>query len=158
MTYMGLHRWHGGVEGGPRGRGYMHTYLGWEDPLEKGMATHSSILAWRSPWTEEPEGYSPWGPEESDVTEADLVACSRSQSNTLFSQRKPILLMRFEIWQAWVQISVVIQCDVGQITYCVHKMGIMTSTVDLRIKSDKQSWICVWNIRDAQEKRIATIT
>ena len=30
--------------------------LGWEDPLEKGMATHSSILAWRSPWTEEPGG------------------------------------------------------------------------------------------------------
>ena len=29
-------------------------FLGWEDPLEVGMATHSSILAWRSPWTEEP--------------------------------------------------------------------------------------------------------
>ena len=28
--------------------------LGWEDPLEKGMATHSSILAWRISWTEEP--------------------------------------------------------------------------------------------------------
>ena len=28
--------------------------LGWEDPLEKGMATHSSILLWRIPWTEEP--------------------------------------------------------------------------------------------------------
>jgi len=28
--------------------------LGWEDPLEKGMATHSNILAWRIPWTEEP--------------------------------------------------------------------------------------------------------
>ena len=28
--------------------------LGWEDPLEKGMAAHSSILAWRIPWTEEP--------------------------------------------------------------------------------------------------------
>ena len=28
--------------------------LGWEDPMEKGMATHSSILAWRIPWTEEP--------------------------------------------------------------------------------------------------------
>ena len=28
--------------------------LGWKDPLEKGMATHSSILAWRIPWTEEP--------------------------------------------------------------------------------------------------------
>ena len=33
--------------------------LGWEDLLEKGMATHSSILAWRIPWTEEPVGYSP---------------------------------------------------------------------------------------------------
>ena len=30
--------------------------LGWEDPLEEGMATHSSILAWRIPWAEEPEG------------------------------------------------------------------------------------------------------
>ena len=29
---------------------------GWEDPLEKGMATHSSILAWRIPWTENPGG------------------------------------------------------------------------------------------------------
>ena len=42
--------------------------LGQEDPLEKGMATHSSILAWRIPWTEEP-GYSPWGHKESDTTE-----------------------------------------------------------------------------------------
>ena len=30
--------------------------LGWEDPLEEGMATHSSILAWRTPWTEEAGG------------------------------------------------------------------------------------------------------
>ena len=30
--------------------------LGWEEPLEKGMATHSNILAWRIPWTEEPGG------------------------------------------------------------------------------------------------------
>ena len=30
--------------------------LGWEDPLEKGMATHSSILVWRIPWTEKPGG------------------------------------------------------------------------------------------------------
>ena len=30
--------------------------LGWEDPLEKGMATHPSILVWRIPWTEEPGG------------------------------------------------------------------------------------------------------
>ena len=33
--------------------------LGWEDPLEKGMATHSSTLAWEIPWTEEPGGLQP---------------------------------------------------------------------------------------------------
>ena len=42
--------------------------LGWEYPLEEGMATHSCILTWEIPWTEEPVrtycvmmGYSPWG-------------------------------------------------------------------------------------------------
>ena len=43
--------------------------LGWEDLLEKEMATHSSILAWKIPWTEEPGSYSPWGHKESDTTE-----------------------------------------------------------------------------------------
>ena len=43
--------------------------LGQEDPLEKGMVTHSSILAWRIPWTEEPVGYSPRGRVELDPTE-----------------------------------------------------------------------------------------
>ena len=33
--------------------------LGWEDPLEEGMTIHSSILAWRIPWTEESGSYSP---------------------------------------------------------------------------------------------------
>ena len=35
--------------------------LGWEDPLEEGMATHSSILAWRIPWTEDPGGLQSMG-------------------------------------------------------------------------------------------------
>ena len=48
--------------------------LGWEEPLEKEMAIHSSILAWRIPWTEEPGvlprgKLSPWGLKESDTTE-----------------------------------------------------------------------------------------
>ena len=42
--------------------------LGREDPLEKVMGTHSNILAWRFPQTEEPGGYSPWGHTESDTT------------------------------------------------------------------------------------------
>ena len=35
--------------------------LGQEDPLEKEKATHSSLLSWEIPWTEELSGYSPWG-------------------------------------------------------------------------------------------------
>ena len=46
-------------------------FLGWEDPLEEGMAIHSSILAWRIPWTEDGpcQGYSPRSRKESDMTE-----------------------------------------------------------------------------------------
>ena len=44
--------------------------LGLKDPLEKEVATYSSILAWTIQWTEEPgAGYSPWGRKESDMTE-----------------------------------------------------------------------------------------
>ena len=43
--------------------------LGQENLLEKGMATHSSILFWKIPQTEQPMGYSPWGLKELDVTE-----------------------------------------------------------------------------------------
>ena len=43
--------------------------LGQEDPLEKEMATRSSIFAWRIPWMEEPGGYSPGSRKESDMTE-----------------------------------------------------------------------------------------
>ena len=43
--------------------------LGWENSLEKGMAAHSSILAWRIPWTEEPGGLQSMGHKESDMTE-----------------------------------------------------------------------------------------
>ena len=43
--------------------------LNWEDPLKKGMATHSSILAWKIPWTEEPGGLQSMGViQESDMT------------------------------------------------------------------------------------------
>ena len=43
--------------------------LGWEDPLEKEMAAHSSILVWKIPWTRSLVGYCPWGHKELDMTE-----------------------------------------------------------------------------------------
>ena len=49
--------------------------LGQEDPLEKEVATHSNILAWKIPWTEGTDGYSPWSHKESDTSEG-LILCS----------------------------------------------------------------------------------
>ena len=43
-------------------------FLGWEDPLEMEMATHSCIVAWKIPWTEEPGGLQSMGSQESDTT------------------------------------------------------------------------------------------
>ena len=48
--------------------------LGQEDPLEEGMATHPSILAWRITWTEEPGGLQSRGHKESDMTEQAHVS------------------------------------------------------------------------------------
>ena len=50
--------------------GVRNSVPGQEDPLEKEMATHSNILAWEIPWTEEPDGlHSSWDHKESDVNE-----------------------------------------------------------------------------------------
>ena len=43
-------------------------FLGWEDTLEKEMATHSNILAWRTPWIEEPDRLQSMRSQESDMT------------------------------------------------------------------------------------------
>ena len=52
-----------------------------ERPLEKGIATHSSILAWGIPWTEEARGlYSPWGFKELDMTKRLTLSLFKKQS------------------------------------------------------------------------------
>ena len=48
--------------------GDLRSIPGWEDPLEKEMATHSSTLAWRIPWIEEPSRLQSMGSQESDTT------------------------------------------------------------------------------------------
>ena len=58
-------------------------FLGWEDPLEEEMATHSSILAWKIPWTEEPAGYTPWGHRESDTAERTCMLTAWSTPTSL---------------------------------------------------------------------------
>ena len=68
--------------------------LGWEDPLEKEMATHSSILAWRSHGQRSLAGYSPWGHKESDTTER-LHFRYGGKSAINYGQDLPLVL---EMW------------------------------------------------------------
>ena len=63
-----------GLPGGSDGKesacnaGDLGSILGGEDPLEKGLVTCSSIVAWRIPWTQEPGGLQSMGHKESDTT------------------------------------------------------------------------------------------
>ena len=67
--------------------------LGQEDPLEKEMATHSSFLAWRISWTEEPSGlYSPRSCKESDMTEQ--LHCHCLVKAMVF----PVVMYGYESW------------------------------------------------------------
>ena len=67
--------------------------------LEEGMATHSSILAWRIPWTEELGRLSPWGCKESDVTER-LSTCVHMCNINVCTYRC-IHIYRYEILFLW---------------------------------------------------------
>ena len=60
-------------------------FLDQEDPLEPEMATHSSILVWEIPWTEELEGYSPYCQKELDTTE---VLNTHAPINWIYAQEK----------------------------------------------------------------------
>jgi len=74
--------------------------LGWEDPLEKRMATGSSILAWRIPWTEFSELYGAWDRKESDVAEGlalfSVLLCIRKEPSD-FSYKAIYLYLKLII-------------------------------------------------------------
>ena len=63
--------------------------LGQEDPLEKEMATHSNILAWEIPWTEEPGGLQSMGSQRirHDFTKNDLTVLTESHKTSPVAQR-----------------------------------------------------------------------
>ena len=84
--------------------------LDWEDPLEKGTSTHSSVLAWRVPWTEEPG--SPWPHKVLDMTEQFSYTnflklyfsfLFMSDIDLLFSYNVHIYLLYVFIYKFWYQ-------------------------------------------------------
>ena len=72
--------------------------LGREDLLEKERATHSSILAWRIPWTEEPGGPNPWGCKESDWTEWLTHKTQRKGACLLWGWSALFNIYRLKCW------------------------------------------------------------
>ena len=79
------------VQNPPAKHEFRVQFLGQEDPLEEGMATHSSALVWRIPWTVESGGlgFSPQGHKESDTTERlnnnkSLIAEETSATNRTY--------------------------------------------------------------------------
>ena len=62
--------------------------MGWEDPLEEEMATHSSIFAWEIPWTEEPGSYSPWSHKRAGHN----LASRQQQKQQLERSRSAVLV------------------------------------------------------------------
>ena len=96
----GLSRWHSGSESACQCRRYKrHGFHTWvcKNLLQKGIVTHSSILAWKIPWTESLAGYRPWGSKESDMTENTHT---RVPSLPLFCEFK--INPKWKVWKIMV--------------------------------------------------------
>ena len=72
--------------------------LGWDDPLEKGMGTHSSVLVWRIPWTEEPGGLQSIITKELDMTEAAKHTMCFEPQGPLSTEALPLMPCPCRVW------------------------------------------------------------
>ena len=70
----------------------------WVDSVEEDMETHSSILAWKIPWTEQPEGCSPWGCKELDKTEQLSMRACVKVLHVLPMYSKWLIIPLFTLW------------------------------------------------------------
>ena len=93
---MWLPQWHSSKESACNA-GDLSLIPGWERSLEKGMATHSSILAWRIPWTEEPGRLQrvAWGGKESSTTELLTLSLSHFCTGLSYSTHQSGLFLHF---------------------------------------------------------------
>ena len=93
--------------------------LGWEDPLEKEMAAHSSILAWKIPWTWSLVGYCPWGHKESDTTERLHFHFHRDKHSLITKIIISLLMFRASLL-TFVSLPEV------ELVYGIHNLAILT--------------------------------
>ena len=149
--------------------------LGWEDPLEKGMATHSSKLAWRIPWTEEPCGLQSMGLQRIGHNWANKYTTIKTQRQglVLSSQPQRLLVIRLiyillnytsilfqinfkntydqeKLYIKWKSLSHVRLCDSMD---CSPQGSSVREILQARIlewvaiffSTKNVGWICEWN-------------
>ena len=126
--------------------------LGWKDPLEEGIATHSSILAWRISWTEEPGGLQFMGSKELDMTEQQTLSLSRPLSRTTFPS--PAVVRQPSSCQQNVSRSDVSGCgneNIGQISsrFFLDMVGLQLLLCSGGWRSNKVAG--VWSLNDCTQ-------
>ena len=90
----------------PRMRETWVRSLGWEDPLEKEMASHSSTLAWRIPWREEPGRLQSMGSQRVGHDWVTSLLLSLSSSSTSFGLRQMLIWTEAQLWKWKWSLSV----------------------------------------------------
>ena len=128
-----------------------------EDPLEKGLATHSSIPAWEIPWTEEPGGlWPPWGCKEADTTEwltlssqilthVTLVSSGLWQFLSLF-----LLIMTLTVWQSTDQefSRMSLSVDLSGVFIMIVVVQFLSRVLFFRDPCKPARLLCPWDFPD----------
>ena len=96
------------VQNPPANSGDTGLIPGLEDPLEKAMATHSSIVAWEILWTEEPGGLQSMGLQELDMTEQQQLLFHSIQDQTLLLLEFLSCYLRVSVTKISLRVAVVI--------------------------------------------------
>ena len=98
--------------------------LGWKDPLEEGMATHSSILAWRIPWTEKPGRLQSIGLQRVGHDWSDLT-CTAMQTNRYEQKEKESLFPWKRNWQFLERFNSFHKCNNSWQDHCKRSYACM---------------------------------
>ena len=98
-----------------------------EDPLEEGMAIHSSTLAWRIPWTEGPGGLLPWGHKESDM--AERLMYTHHVIYNIKENRKKVFLVIKTLRIHFQPFSHITSSSINYICQVIHYILSTSSTI-----------------------------
>ena len=132
--------------------------LGGEDALEKGMAAHSSIFAWRIPWTRILQGYTPWGHTKSQIgLNNKHFALLIPSWGLLMSSSNPNYLPRLHLQTpSFGEVKASAGMDVGEDT--LQSIPTDEGWTRARIPQNRFPWCCTNMKLQVQDEGICTVT